>query len=329
MNTLATSLQTYFTTFARTQRDLSANTISSYRDTWRLLLKYLAATLMVPANAIDFDAVTAPNVTRFLDHLEHERGNSARTRNARLTAIRSVLSRAMPDHPEHAATITQVLAIPPKRTIRAVIEFLTPEEVTAVLAAPDPTTWTGRRDYALLALTVQTGLRVSEVCSLTLNDVHLGTGATIACTGKGRRQRVTPLTRATVTVLATYLDERAARPGTALFCGPTGQPLSRDALEHRLAKHLSTATSSCSSLAVKHVTMHTLRHTAAMNLLAAGVDVSVIALWLGHADTHSTDAYLHADMSIKQAAIDRTRPLDVSPGTYKPNPDILAWLTAL
>ena len=144
-----------------------------------------------------------------------------------------------------------------------------------------------------------------------------------------RRQRVTPLTRATVTVLATYLDERAARPGTALFCGPTGQPLSRDALEHRLAKHLSTATSSCSSLAVKHITMHTLRHTAAMNLLAAGVDVSVIALWLGHADTHSTDAYLHADMSIKQAAIDRTRPLDVSPGTYKPNPDNLAWLTAL
>ena len=215
MNTLATSLQTYFTTFARTQRDLSANTISSYRDTWRLLLKYLAATLMVPANAIDFDAVTAPNVTRFLDHLEHERGNSARTRNARLTAIRSVLSRAMPDHPEHAATITQVLAIPPKRTIRAVIEFLTPEEVTAVLAAPDPTTWTGRRDYALLALTVQTDLRVSEVCSLTLNDVHLGTGATIACTGKGRRQRVTPLTRATVTVLATYLGRTR---GTTRHC---------------------------------------------------------------------------------------------------------------
>ena len=329
MNALAASLQAYFTTFAHTQRDLSANTISSYRDTWRLLLKHLTATLGIPADALDFDAVTATNVTGFLDHLEHERGNSARTRNARLTAIRSVLARALPDHPEHAATITQVLAIPPKRTTRAVIEFLTPDEVDTVLAAPDTKTWTGRRDHALLALTVQTGLRISEICSLALDDVHLGTGPYVACTGKGRRQRVTPLTRATVAIMTTYLAERIDRPGTALFCGPRGQPLSRDALEHRLAKHLATATTTCPSLAGKHVTMHTLRHTAAMNLLAAGVDVSVIALWLGHADTHSTDAYLHADMAIKQAAIDRTRPPNVKPGTYHPEPDILAWLTAL
>jgi len=329
MNALATSLQTYFTTFAHTQRDLSANTISSYRDTWRMLLKYLTATLTVPADALDFDAITATNVTGFLDHLEHERGNSARTRNARLTAIRSVLGRALPDHPEHAATITQVLAIPPKRTTRAVIEFLTHGEVDALLAAPEGTSWTGRRDHALLTLTVQTGLRISEICSLTLDDVHLGAGPHVACTGKGRRQRVTPLTRATVAAMTSYLNERAARPGTALFCGPHGQSLSRDALEHRLTKQLSTATSSCPSLAGKHVTMHTLRHTTAMNLLAAGVDTAVIALWLGHADTHSTDAYLHADMAIKQAAIDRTRPPDVKPGTYQPEPDILAWLTAL
>jgi integrase/recombinase XerD len=329
MNALAASLQAYFTTFAHTQRDLSANTIMSYRDTWRLLLKYLTATLGVPADALDFDAITATTVAGFLDHLEHERGNSARTRNARLTAIRSVLARALPDHPEHAATITQVLAIPPKRTTRAVTEFLTPDEVDTLLAAPDATNWTGRRDHALLALTVQTGLRIGEICSLTIDDVHLGAGPHVACTGKGRRQRVTPLTRATVAIMTTYLAERINRPGTALFCGPQGQPLSRDALEHRLAKHLITATTTGPSLAGKHVTMHTLRHTAAMNLLAAGVDVSVIALWLGHADTHSTDAYLHADMAIKQAAIDRTRPPDVRPGTYQPEPDILAWLTAL
>ena len=329
MNALATSLQAYFTTFAHTQRDLSPNTITSYRDTWRMLLKYLAATLTVPPDALDFDAVTATNVTGFLNHLEHERGNTARTRNARLTAIRSVLSRALPDHLEHAATITQVLAIPPKRTTRAVIEFLTPGEVDALLAAPDTTSWTGRRDHALLVLTAQTGLRISEICSLTLHDIHLGTGPHVACTGKGRRQRVTPLTRTTVGIMTTYLQERAARPGTALFCGPNGQTLSRDALEHRLAKHLTTATTTRPNLAGKHVTMHTLRHTAAMNLLAAGVDVSVIALWLGHADTHSTDAYLHADMTIKQAAIDRTRPPDVRPGTYRPKPDILTWLTTL
>jgi site-specific recombinase XerD len=329
MNALAAVLQTYFTTFARTQRDLSAHTIASYRDTWRMLLKFLSATLRVPADTLDFDAVTAANVTAFLDHLQGQRGNSARTRNARLTAIRSVLARALPDHPEHAATITQVLAIPPKRTVRKVIEFLTTAEVNALLAAPDPTTWTGRRDHALLAMTAQTGLRISEICSLTRDDIHLGTGPHVTCTGKGRRQRITPLTRATVSTMTTYLAERVTRPGTALFPGPQGRPLSRDALEHRLARHLAAAAATCPSLAAKHITMHTLRHTAAMNLLAAGVDVSVIALWLGHADTHSTDAYLHADMAIKQAAIDRTRPPGVEPGTYKPEAGILAWLTSL
>lgn len=329
MNALATSLQTYFTTFAHTQRDMSANTISSYRDTWRMLLKYLAATLDGPVDALDFEAVTAANVTGFLDYLEHERGNSAKTRNTRLTAIRAVLSRALPDHPEYAATITQVLAIPPRRTTRPVIEFLIPAEIDALLAAPNQQTWTGRRDHALLTMAVQTGLRMGEICSLTCNDIHLGAGPHIACTGKGRRQRITPLTKSTVTTMTNYLAERDARPGAALFCGPHGQSLSRDALEHRLAKHLVTAAITCPSIAAKHVTMHTLRHTAAMTLLAAGVDATVIALWLGHADTHSTDAYLHADMAIKQAAIDRTRPPDVKPGLYRPEPDILAWLTSL
>lgn len=329
MTALARTLQTYFTVFARTQRDLSANTISSYRDTWRMLLKYLSVTLGTPVDELDLDNLTATNVTAFLDHLQQERGNNAKTRNTRLTAIRSVLARALPDHPEHAATITQVLAIPPRRTTRPVIEFLTPAETQALLDAPDQQTWTGRRDHALLVMTVQTGLRISEICSLTYQDIHLGAGPHIACTGKGRRQRVTPLTRTTVTTMTNYLDERRSRPGVALFCGPQGQPLSRDALEHRLARHLATAATTCPSIGAKHVTMHTLRHTAAMNLLTAGVDVSVIALWLGHADTHSTAAYLHADMAIKQAAIDRTRPPDVPSGTYRPEPDLLAWLTAL
>jgi len=329
MNALATSLQAYFTTYAHTQRDLSDNTIRSYRDTWRMLIKHLAASRGVPASRVDFDAVTATSITGFLDHLEHDRGCTAKTRNTRLTAIRSVLARALPDHPEHAATITQALAIPPRRTTRPVIEFLTPSEVNALLASPDTTTRTGRRDQALLTLAVQTGLRVSEICALTCTDLHLGTSPTIACTGKGRRQRITPLTKATVATMITYLTERSKQPGVALFAGPHGQPLSRDALEHRLARHLATATINCPSIAGKHVTMHTLRHTAAMNLLTAGVDVAVIALWLGHADTHSTDAYLHADMDIKQAAIDRTRPPDVPPGTYHPEQDILAWLASL
>src|ERR1700737_2119512 len=226
MNALAISLQTYFTTFAHTQRDLSVNTIASYRDTWRMLLKYLTATLGIPADALDFDAVTATHATGFLDHLEQERGNSSRTRNARLTAIRSVLGRPRPDHPEHAATITQVLATPPKRTIRTVIEFLTPAEVDVLLAAPDSTTWTGRRDHALLAMAAQTGLRISEICSLTHDDIHLGTGPHIACTGKGRRQRITPLTRATVSTMTTYLAERMTRPSSKPPSTGPGRPTS-------------------------------------------------------------------------------------------------------
>jgi len=209
------------------------------------------------------------------------------------------------------------------------LEFLAPEEVEALIAAPDRLRWTGRRDHALLVMAIQTGLRVSELCSLTRADLHLGTGANIRCTGKGRHTRATPLTPTTVEVMTVYQAERATRPGDALFCGPRGQQLSRDALERRLALHVATAVTACPSLADKHLTMHTLRHTAAMNLLAEGVDTSVIALWLGHQRTQSTDAYLHADMAIKQAAIDKTRPPNTEPGIYRPEPDILAWLAGL
>ncbi len=329
MNALATQLQTYFSVFTRSQRDLSEHTISAYRDTWRLLITFLVARTGTKAEHIDFDHVSADNIAAFLDYLEHERGNGVATRNARLCAIRAVLAHGLPGHPEHAQTITRVLAIPPKRHAQPILEYLTTAESDALIAAPDRTTWTGRRDHALLVLALQTGLRISELCSLTCTDLHLGTGAHVTCTGKGRRARATPLTSTTVQVMTAYLQERQTRPGQVLFCGPRGQQLSRDALEHQLRVHLATAATSCTSLKDKHITMHTLRHTAAMNLLAEGVDIAVIALWLGHQRTQSTDAYLHADMTIKQAALDRTRPANTSPGTYHPEPDILAWLTAL
>ncbi len=235
----------------------------------------------------------------------------------------------LPDHPEHADTIARVLAIPAKRRATPPLEFLSATETSALRAAPDPNTWTGRRDRALLTLAVQTGLRVSELISLTIGDVQLTTGPHVTCAGKGPRYRATPLTPVTVDVMATYVAERATHPGTALFPGLHGENLSRDALEHRLAKHLSVAAGTCPSLKRKHVTMHTLRHTAAMNLLQAGVDVAVIALWLGQQTTASTDPYLHVDMTIKQNAIDRTRPPDIDPGLYTPTPGILSWLDSL
>ncbi|EWT03702.1 integrase, partial [Intrasporangium chromatireducens Q5-1] len=289
----------------------------------------LTASTGVPADKIDLGMIDAEAVGTFLNHLEADRGNSASTRNARLTAIRAVLAVTLPDHPEHAGTIARVLAVPTRRGTPRTVQFLTVEETQALLDAPDPNTWTGRRDRALLTLAVQTGLRVSELTTLTSSDIHTGTGAHVTCTGKGRKYRATPLTSATLTVLLPYLAERAAHPGAATFPGPRGQHLSRDALERRLAKHVATATEPCPSLGAKHVTMHTLRHTAAMRLLQAGVDVAVIALWLGHENTSSTDVYLHADMTIKQAAIDRTRDPRVTPGTYAPSPDVLAFLTSL
>ena len=329
MNALAAELQTYFSVFARSQRDLSEHTICAYRDTWRMLIMFLAARTGTRTEHIDFNHIDTDNVASFLTYLEHERGNTVSTRNARLCAIRAVLAHAMPGHLEHAETISRVLAIPPKRHPKPMLEYLNTEESDVLIAAPNRAGWTGRRDHALLVLAIQTGLRISELCSLTCNDIHLGTGAAVTCTGKGRRKRATPLTSTTATVMTAYLRERATRPGDALFCGPHGKQLSRDALEHRLQAHVATAAATCTSLADKHITMHTLRHTAAMNLLAEGVDISVIALWLGHQRTQSTDAYLHADMTVKQAAIDRTRPPNTQPGRYRPEPGILAWLAAL
>jgi site-specific recombinase XerD len=262
MNTLAAALQHYFTSYARAQRDLSPNTIAAYRDTWRMLITHLADTLGVPASRIDFQALDVERVTAFLDHLEQARSNSVSTRNARLTAIRAVLSHAQPSYPEHAATIMRILAVPPKRHPKPILEFLSAAEADALLAAPARTTWTGIRDHALLALDIQTGLRVSELCSLTTASIRFGTGAHVTCTGKGRRHRATPITAATTAIMTAYLDQRITKPGNALFCGPRGQQLSRDALEHRLALHLATATARCPSLADKNVTMHTLRHYA-------------------------------------------------------------------
>lgn len=329
MNALAIELQTYFTTFAHAQRDLSGHTISAYRDTWRMLITFLSERTGTSIERIDIADIDTENITAFLDHLQHERGNSIATRNTRLSAIRAVLTHALPAHLDHAGTITRVLAIPPKRHPKPMLEFLTTKEADALIAAPDRSRWTGRRDHALLVLAIQTGLRISELTSLKQTDIHLGTGANVTCTGKGRRTRATPLTAITVAVMTGYLTERSTRPGEALFCGPRGQHLSPDALEHRLKTHTAAAAEHCPSITDKHVTMHTLRHTTAMNLLAHGVDISVIALWLGHQHTHSTDAYLHADMNIKQAAIDRTRPPNTLPGTYQPEPDILTWLATL
>jgi integrase/recombinase XerD len=329
MSALAPTLQAFFTDRLIAQRHVSSHTIAAYRDTWRLLLGYASERTGIPPSQLDLADLDTPLITAFLDHLEHGRGNSARTRNARLAAVHSLFRFAALSHPEHAQSIARVLAIPPKRFDRALVTYLTEPEIEALLAACDLATWTGRRDYALLLLAVQTGLRISELTGLTHADLHLGAGAHVACHGKGRKNRITPLTSATVRVLRDWLAEQRADPGDPLFPTRRGTPLSRDAIEHRITHYVAAAAIACPSLLGKPITAHAFRHTAAMRLLHAGVDTAVIALWLGHVSVDTTQIYLHADMNLKEAALSRTRPLNGQASRYRPADNLLAWLEAL
>jgi site-specific recombinase XerD len=329
MTALATTLQAFFTDRLIRQRQVSPHTLAAYRDTLRLLLVFAAARQKTEPSKLDIADLDASLVGAFLEHLEHQRDNGVRTRNARLAAIRSLFRYAALRHPEHAAVIERVLAIPPKRFDRRLVTFLTEPEIDALLAAPARSTSTGRRDCALLALAAQTGLRASELIGLHCADVHLGAGAHVSCLGKGRKQRITPLTSGIVTVLRVWLAERAGQPTEPLFTTQVGTALSRDALEHRLAKYVEIAARTCPSLGQKTVTMHVLRHTAAMRLLRAGIDTAVIALWLGHEQIETTRIYLHADLEIKERALAKTTPTDVTPGRYRPPDKLLAFLEAL
>lgn len=330
MNDLAPVLQRFFTDKLMLQRQASPHTIIAYRDTFKLLLGFVQqSTGRHPARMgiADLDAVT---ISKFLEHLQTDRENTTSTRNTRLAAIHSFFGYAALHAPEHAALIQRVLAIPPKRVDRAIVSFLTREESDALIGAPDLSTWIGRRDHTLLTVAVQTGLRVSELTGLKLHDVQLGPGPHVRCIGKGRKERCTPLTGRTVTSLRNWLGERGGHDEDPLFPTCRGGPLSRDTVQHLVTKHAGTATVGCPSMSTKNVTPHTLRHTCAMALLHAGVDITVIALWLGHESTDATQIYLHADMTIKERALARTSPSTA--GTldrYKPPDTLLAFLDSL
>jgi site-specific recombinase XerD len=329
MSALAPTLQAFFTDRLIGERRASPHTIAAYRDTLKLLLAFAATRAGRQPCKLDIGDLDAPLIAAFLDHLERERGNSVRTRNARLAAIHSLFRYAALRHPEHLQDIERVLAIPPKRSDRATVTFLDEHEITALLAAPDRGTWTGRRDHAMLLTAIQTGLRASELTGLNCGDVHLAAGPHVSCRGKGRKQRITPLTQITVAVLRVWLAERAGQSHDPLFPTSRGKQLSRDGLERRLTKHITAAVTACPTLHEKTITPHTLRHTAAMQLLQAGVDTTVIALWLGHERVDTTQIYLHADLALKERALARTKPPDAKPGRYRPPDTLLAFLEAL
>lgn len=328
MSPLAPLLESFFTQRLLTQRNASPNTIAAYRDTFRLLLTFAHRHTGKTPSRLDIADIDGALIGAFLDYLERDRGCSKRTCNARLTAIRSLFQYASYEHPEHAATIQRVLAIPPKRTHHPQLTFLTEAEVDALLADPDRSTPLGRRDHALLLLAIQTGLRVSELTALRRQDVHLDTGAYVTCVGKGRKQRSTPLTQQTVAVLRDWLRRPGAQTDP-LFPGPAGNALGRDAVRRLVTRHVNNAALHCRSLASKRVSPHTLRHTAAMRLLQAGVDTSVIALWLGHEQPRTTLIYLHADLRLKERALERTAPPNTKPGRYRAPDALLAFLDSL
>jgi site-specific recombinase XerD len=329
MTALAPTLEAFFTRRLIGEKGVSPHTIAAYRDTFRLLLSFAQARTGKQPSKLEIEDLDATLITVFLDHLEHDRGNGPRTRNARLAAIHSMFRFAALRHPEHAALIARVIAVPTKRFDRAIVTYLTADEVDALLAAPDRSRWIGRRDQALLTLAIQTGLRVTELTSLRCQDAHLGTGPHVQAVGKGRKHRATPLTSQTVAALREWLKERAGQPDQPLFPTSLGRALSRDAIALMVAKHTTVASRSCPTLQNKKVSPHVLRHTAAMSLLRAGVDSTVIALWLGHESVEATQIYLHADMAIKERALARTTPPESTPGRYRPPDNLLAFLEAL
>ncbi len=322
-------LERFFTQRLMAQRRASAHTIASYRDTFRLLLRFAQRQLRKAPSVLSLTDLQAPLIGAFLDDLESARSITARSRNLRLTAIRSFFRFAAYEEPARAALIQRVLAIPNKRHEKKLIGFLSQPEITALLGVPDLGTWSGRRDRALLLLAVQTGLRVSEITALRREDLVLGTGAHVRCQGKGRKERCTPLTRPLARILAAWLAEPTHRATDLLFTNARGSRLSTDGVQYLLAKHLAIARQRCPSLKHKVVSPHVLRHTAAMELLQAGVDRSVIALWLGHESVETTQIYLDANLALKQEALAKTTPARNKLGRYRADDQLMSFLTAL
>jgi integrase/recombinase XerD len=326
---LAGHLQRFFTDRLRGQLDASQHTVASYRDTFRLLLKFASKHCHRQVSDLQMEQLDAKLVSAFLKHLEQDRHNCARTRNNRLSAIHAFFGYVCVNEPALASHCQRVLAIPLKRFERGPVEFLSREETAALLKAPDATTWRGRRDQLLLQVAVQTGLRNSELIRLHRQDVQLGSGAHIKCLGKGRKTRCTPLRADLAACLGDWIAEQPPAPTTPVFPTAKGSAMSSDAFQRLLGRHIKAAAKTCPSLRKKRVTPHTLRHTLAMNLLQSGVDITVIALWLGHESIETTQTYLHADMAMKEKALSRTAQGSIAPKRYRPNDKLLAFLESL
>jgi len=323
-------IERFFTERLMRQQHVSAHTIASYRDTFRLLLRFASQRRKKSPSDLELHELDAPLVVEFLDDQQVHHAASTRTRNLRLTAVRSFFRFVAFEEPAHSAHIQRVLAIPSKRGEKKLIHFLSRREIEAILDAPDRATWLGRRDYALLSLAIQTGLRLSELTGLDRESIAFGAGAHVSCTGKGRKERCTPLSKPLTATLQRWLKEPPPHNAVALFPNIHGGRLSADAVQYLLGKYVKIARAQCTSLRQKRISPHVLRHTAAMELLQSGVDCSVIALWLGHESMETTQVYLHAHMALKEAALAKVPATKGRPnGRYRPPDRLLQFLHAL
>jgi integrase/recombinase XerD len=329
MANLPALLQRFFTDRLQSQLGASPHTVASYRDSFRLLLVFASQRLARPPSQLRMEDLNAAFIGAFLEYLEDKRACAPKTRNIRLTAVRAFFRFVSYVEPACSLQCQQVLAIPNKRHERSIVEFLTEEETTALVAAPDPTTWLGRRDRTLLLVAVQTGLRNAELRSLRRRDLDFGVGAHVRCSGKGRKTRCTPLRRDVAAALEAWLLDQDTGPDDPVFPSSRGGFLSADALQALVSRYAAAAGTKCPSLVGRAITPHTLRHAAAMNLLRRGVDLTVIALWLGHESIETTQIYLHADMRLKERALGRVDPSGAAPTRFRPPDGLLAFLESL
>ncbi|SDF83214.1 Site-specific recombinase XerD [Mucilaginibacter pineti] len=326
---LSALVQRFFTERLFTQMEASPHTIASYRDTFRLLLKFAGAKTRRSPMKLTIDDLDAEMIGAFLDDIESTRKNTSRSRNTRLAAIRSFFKFVALHEPAHMHHCQKILSMPNKRFIKRNVEFLSVQQMQALLKAPDRSTWIGRRDHAILVLTLQTGLRASELVSIQCRDLVLDVGAYVRCEGKGRKQRTTPLRHETIAVMKSWIRERRGNDQDPLFPTIRGDKMSRDALEHLVKRHIKTASITCPSLVGKRVSPHVLRHSTAMDLLHHGIDQTVIALWLGHESVETTQAYIHADLKLKEQALAKMSSATTAIGRYRADDKLLIFLENL
>ena len=326
---IAPLLQYFFTEHLCAHKQVSPRTIISYRDSFRLLLRFLQTRTGHEPSTLTVSDLDAPAILAFLESLEAERSNAVCSRNARLSAVRSFFRVVALRDPASVGIVARVLSIPVKRTEKRLVGYLPRPEIDALLAAPDQTGWLGRRDHALLLTMYNSGARASEVTSLRRGQVHFDTTTYLQLHGKGRKERTVPLWPKTARVLQQWFHEREIGPDGVVFPTVRGTPLSSDGLDHLVQQAVRRAGEACPSLLKKRITPHLVRHSTAMHLLQAGVDITVIALWLGHESIETTHIYLEADLALKERALEKVAPVQGAVKRFKADDALLAFLAKL